>query len=52
MSPETNGEQVGALAAAAREEEDFVRQQLKEKLGRDPSEEELSEWLREHTESY
>lgn len=52
MSPEANGEQVSALVAAAREEEEFVRQQLKNELGREPSEEELSEWLREHTESY
>jgi len=52
MSPELNGEQASELVEAAREEEEFVRQQLKEALGREPSEEELSEWLREHTESY
>jgi hypothetical protein len=52
MSPEVNGEQASELVEVAREEEEFVRQQLKEELGREPSEEELSEWLREHTESY
>jgi DNA-directed RNA polymerase specialized sigma subunit len=52
MSPEVNGEPANELAEAAREEEEFVRQQLKEELGREPSEDELNEWLREHTESY
>ena len=52
MSREANGDPVNELVTAAREEEEFVRQQLKEELGREPSEEELSEWLREHTESY
>ena len=40
------------LEEVAREEQEFVRQALREKLGRDPTEDELNEWLREHTESY
>jgi hypothetical protein len=52
MRPEANGEQGSELVEMAREEEEFVRQQLTEELGREPSDEELSEWLREHTESY
>jgi len=40
------------LASIASDERDFVRETLRAELGRDPSEEELNEWLREHTESY
>ncbi len=42
----------GGLADAGKAEEDFVRERLREELGREPTEEELDEWLREHTESY
>ena len=40
------------LANVAKEEQEFVRQALTAELGREPTEEELNEWLREHTESY
>jgi hypothetical protein len=40
------------LAEAAKEEAEFVRRRLAEELGREPTPEELDEWLREHTESY
>ena len=40
------------LVDAAEAETEFVRQRLRAELGRDPTEEELDEWLREHTESY
>jgi hypothetical protein len=40
------------LAEAAQQETEFVRLRLRDELGRDPTEEELNEWLREHTESY
>jgi hypothetical protein len=40
------------LGDAAQAETEFVRQRLRAELGRDPTEEELDEWLREHTESY
>lgn len=41
-----------SLEDAARGERDYVRGRLREDLGRDPSEEEVSEWLRQHTEGY
>ena len=40
------------LSEAAQEEESFVREKLKQELGREPTSEEIDEWLREHTESY
>jgi hypothetical protein len=40
------------LTEVAQEEEEFVRERLMEELGREPTQEELDEWLREHTESY
>ncbi|HEX7294971.1 MAG TPA: hypothetical protein VF251_04405, partial [Pyrinomonadaceae bacterium] len=40
------------LASVASDERDFVRETLAAELGRNPTEEELNEWLREHTESY
>ena len=40
------------LESVAREEREFVRQRLTQDLGRQPTDEELNEWLREHTESY
>ncbi len=36
---------------AAREQE-YLRQRLRDELGREPTEAELNEWLREHTEGY
>ncbi len=41
-----------SLEDAACMEQEYVRERLREELGREPSEEELSEWLREHTEGY
>ena len=40
------------LSKAAREDEVFVSEKLNEELGREPTREEIDEWLREHTESY
>jgi hypothetical protein len=40
------------LADVVEAETEFVREQLRAELGREPTEEELNEWLREHTESY
>lgn len=40
------------LEHVAAEGEQFVRERLQEELGREPTDEEVSEWLREHTESY
>jgi hypothetical protein len=41
-----------SLEETARREEDYLRERLRGELGRDPSDEELREWLREHTEGY
>jgi len=45
-------EEKSGLSEAAADEEAFVREKLKTELGREPTNEEVNEWLREHTESY
>jgi hypothetical protein len=40
------------LEDAARTERDYLRQRLQEELQREPTEQELDEWLRQHTEGY
>ena len=50
--PVTGGNQETGLNDVVQTEQEFVRQKLREELGREPTEEELNEWLREHTESY
>ena len=40
------------LEDAARDERDYLRGRLREELKREPTEEELNEWLRRHTEGY
>jgi hypothetical protein len=40
------------LAGVARTEHEYLHQRLRDELGREPSEEELDEWLRQHTEGY
>ena len=40
------------LEGVARTEHEYLHQRLQEELGREPSEEELDEWLRRHTEGY
>jgi len=55
MGTEAKQSETGAsneLKQVAREEEEFIKQTLKENLGREPTEDEVSEWLREHTEGY
>lgn len=51
MSSEQNDSE-SELGEVAAEEQDFVRGQLNKELGREPTKEEIDEWLREHTESY
>jgi hypothetical protein len=46
------GEAGPPLEEVSRREEDYVRQRLRGELGRDPTDAELSEWLRQHTEGY
>jgi hypothetical protein len=45
-------EEKSDLSSVASAEEDFVRERLSAELGRQPTQEEMDEWLREHTESY
>jgi len=40
------------LEDAAEHEHEYLRRRLRDELGREPTEEELNEWLREHTEGY
>jgi hypothetical protein len=40
------------LDDAAQGERDYVRERLREELKREPTEDELDEWLRQHTEGY
>lgn len=40
------------LGDAARAEHEFLHERLRQDLGREPTEEELDEWLRQHTEGY
>lgn len=44
---ESNG-----LSDAARAEHEFLHERLRQELGREPTEEELDDWLRQHTEGY
>ncbi|HZG52328.1 MAG TPA: hypothetical protein VEZ40_09335 [Pyrinomonadaceae bacterium] len=41
-----------SLEETAEREREYLRSRLRDELGREPSEEELDEWLREHTEGY
>jgi hypothetical protein len=40
------------LEDVAQTEHEYLHQRLREELGREPTEEELDEWLRQHTEGY
>lgn len=40
------------LEDAAQGEREYVRERLREELKREPTEDELDEWLRQHTEGY
>lgn len=40
------------LEETVRQEHEYLRKRLREELKREPTEEELSEWLRQHTEGY
>lgn len=41
-----------SLDDAARAEHEYLRQRLRDELRREPTEEEMNEWLRNHTEGY
>ncbi len=40
------------LEDVAQSEHEYLHQRLREDLGREPTEEELDNWLRQHTEGY
>jgi hypothetical protein len=40
------------LSEVAQTEHEYLHERLREELGREPTEEELDEWLRQHTEGY
>jgi hypothetical protein len=48
----TPGDGDASLEEAAEREREYLRGRLRDELRRDPTEEELNEWLREHTEGY
>jgi hypothetical protein len=50
VQPAENGSD--DLTEAGKEEQEYVRKRLSEELGREPTKEEIDEWLRQHTESY
>ncbi|HEY8188806.1 MAG TPA: hypothetical protein VIF64_22255 [Pyrinomonadaceae bacterium] len=57
LEEENNGNANGAggdarLEDVAQIEHDYLHQRLREDLGREPTEEELDDWLRQHTEGY
>ena len=47
-----SGGEGDTLDDAARDSKDYARQRLRDELGREPADEEIDEWLRDHTESY
>lgn len=46
------GETGGTLEDAGRDEREYVRERLRGELDREPTEEEINDWLRKHTEGY
>lgn len=47
-----NPQAEGKLEEVAESEHEYLHQRLREDLGREPTEAELDEWLRQHTEGY
>jgi hypothetical protein len=45
-------EEPSELGEVAETEHEYLHQRLREELGREPTEQELDEWLRQHTEGY
>ena len=48
----STGKESTGLNDTARAEHEFLHQRLLQELGREPTEEELDDWLRQHTEGY
>jgi hypothetical protein len=47
-----NADNNAKLEDVAKTEHEYLHQRLRDELGREPTEEELDEWLRQHTEGY
>jgi hypothetical protein len=45
-------EKSSELGVIAETEHEYLHQRLRDELGRDPTEDEMDEWLRQHTEGY
>lgn len=54
MSPNNDEpeDEVAGLEDVAQTEHEYLHERLRLELGREPTEEELDEWLRQHTEGY
>ena len=53
MSAEENDpKSESGLKDVAETEHEYLHERLRQELGREPTEEELDEWLRQHTEGY
>ena len=50
-SPDMEGEEP-TLEETAEQEQEYLRRRLRDELQREPTEDELNEWLRQHTEGY
>jgi hypothetical protein len=50
--PETDGGADDSLEDGALKERGYMRERLRAELDREPTEEELNDWLRQHTEGY
>ncbi|MEP6742392.1 MAG: hypothetical protein ABJB61_07825 [bacterium] len=50
QQPETT--ESSELTDVVRAEDEFLQERLRKDLGREPTAEELDEWLRQHTEAY
>lgn len=50
--PADSDEGAAGLDEAVRAEREYLHRRLREELQREPTEEEVDEWLREHTEGY
>jgi hypothetical protein len=52
LEDEERRDENAKLEDVAQSEHKYLHQRLREDLGREPTEEELDEWLRQHTEGY
>lgn len=54
LDEDTAGKDAGgeSLADVVRDERELPRERLRQELNREPTEEEVSEWTRQHTEGY